>query len=473
MTAETRVEDQGWRSGMRWQDRAVLYSVAIGGLLMAAGLIAYFWQPTPPRTVVMSTGPVDGAYHAVALQYRSILARSDVKLVLKPSTGAVENLERLRTGEDGVSLALVQGGLHQPGDEDRLVSLGAMFYEPLWLFYRQGLKLEQLNQLQGLRVAAGIEGSGTQVVVRTVLDRHGLTAMSPPLVPLGGLAAAQALESGEVDAVFYIAAAKAPAVQRLLRAPGVGLWSVRRAQAFTRQLPVLTALTLPEGAVDIGRSIPPQDVQLVALKAELVARSDIHPVLAGLLLDAAREVHAGGAVVNRPGEFPSADTSEYPLSDEAERYYKSGPSGLRRYLPYGAAVWLQRLIFLGLPILAVGIPLLRTLPGLYRWSIRRRIYRWYGELAFIERAARRGEAQGEREAQRRRLAEIEERIEAMRLPSAYASEAYALRAHLVMVRELLAQPADLAPGATRAAGASPTLVSAATAAAASGKPVGS
>ncbi len=468
MAADTRVEDQGWRSGLRWQERVVLYGVAIGALLLAAGLIAYFWQPAPPRTVVMSTGPVDGAYHAVALQYLGILARSDVKLVLKPSTGAVENLARLRAGEGGVALALVQGGLQQPGDEDRLVSLGAMFYEPLWLFCRQGLKIEQLNQLQGLRVAAGIEGSGTQAVVRTVLDRHGLTAMSPPLVPLGGLAAAQALENGEVDAVFYIAAAKAPAVQRLLRAPGIGLWSVRRAQAFTRQIPVLTALTLPEGAVDIGRNIPPQDVQLVALKADLVARSDIHPVLAGLLLDAAREVHTGGAVVNRPGEFPSADASEYPLSDEAERYYKSGPSGLRRYLPYGAAVWLQRLIFLGLPILAVGIPLLRTLPGLYSWSMRRRIYRWYGELAYIEQAARHGAAPGEREPQRRRLAEIEARVEAMRLPPAYASEAYALRAHLVMVRELLAQPADLAPGATRAAGASSALV-----AAASGKPVGS
>jgi len=155
MAADTRVDDEGWRSGLRWQDRAVLYSVAIGGLLLVAGLIAYFWQPAPPRTVVMSTGPVDGAYHAVALQYRGILARSDVKLVLKPSTGAVENLARLRTGEDGVSLALVQGGLHQPGDEDRLVSLGAMFYEPLWLFYRKGLKIEDLSQLQGLRVAAG------------------------------------------------------------------------------------------------------------------------------------------------------------------------------------------------------------------------------------------------------------------------------------------------------------------------------
>jgi hypothetical protein len=475
MVADKQLEDAGWRAGLRWQDRAVLYGVALAGLLLAAGLIAYFWQPAPPRTVVMSTGPVDGAYHAVALQYRSILARSDVKLVLKPSTGAVENLARLRSGEDGVSLALVQGGLQQPGDEDRLVSLGAMFYEPLWLFHRQGLKIEHLNQLQGLRVAAGLEGSGTQVIVRSVLDRHGLTAMSPPLVPLGGLAAAQALESGELDAVFYVAAAKAPAVQRLLGAPGIGLWSVRRAPAFTRQFPVLTALSLPEGAVDIGRNIPPQDVQLVALKADLVARSDIHPVLAGLLLDAASEVHAGGGAVNRPGEFPSADASEYPLSDEAERYYKSGPSGLRRYLPYGAAVWVQRLIFLGLPILAVGIPLLRTLPGLYRWSMRRRIYRWYGELAFIEQAARRGDghgqSQGEREPQRRRLAEIDARIEAMRLPPAYASEAYALRAHLVMVRELLAQHAEPAPGAVRAAGASPALVAAATAAAASGKPV--
>ena len=466
MTAGQRVEAQGERLGLRWQDRAVLYGIALAGLLLAAGLIAVFWQPAPPHTVVMSTGPVDGAYHAVALKYQGILARSGVSLVLQPSTGAVENLARLRTRQDGVSLALVQGGLAQPGDEDLLVSLGAMFYEPLWLFHRPGLDLQRLNQLSGLRVAAGVEGSGTQRIALSLLERHGIATMAPPLVPLGGLAAAQALERGELDAAFFVSAAEAPAVQRLLRAPGIELWSVKRAPAFTRQFPVLTALTIPEGAIDIGRDIPAQDVQLVALKANLVARNDIHPVLAGLLLDAAREVHGGGSVVRRPGEFPSADVGEYPLSDEAERYYKSGPSGLRRYLPYWAAVWLQRLIFLGLPILAVGIPLLRTVPGLYRWSVRRRIYRWYGELAFIEQAARRG--QGNRAAQLRRLAGIETRIEAMRLPPAFASEAYALRAHVLMARELLTQPGGDTPGSGRPAAAA----AATAAAAASNKPGG-
>ena len=465
MTDETVPEAKGQRLGLRWQDRAALYGVALAGLLLAAGLIAFFWQPAPPHTVVMSTGPVDGAYHAVALQYQTILARSGVKLVLKPSTGAVENLARLRTRQDGITLALVQGGLAQPGDEDLLVSLGAMFYEPLWLFHRPGLDLQQLNQLNGLRVAAGVDGSGTQRIALTLLERHGVSAMSPPLAPLGGLAAAQALERGELDAAFFVSAAEAPAVQRLLRAPGIELWSVRRAPAFTRQFPVLTALTIPEGAVDIGRDIPAQDVQLVALKANLVARNDIHPVLAGLLLDAAREVHGGGTVLRRPGEFPSADAGEYPLSDEAERFYKSGPSGLRRFLPYWAAVWLQRLIFLGLPILAVGIPLARTVPGLYRWSVRRRIYRWYGELAFIEQAARRG--QGNREAQLRRLAGIETHINALRLPPAFASEAYALRAHVLMARELLTHPGGEAAGAERRATSAAT-----TAAAASGKPGG-
>ena len=64
------------------------------------------------------------------------------------------------------------------------------------------------------------------------------------------------------------------------------------------------------------------------------------------------------------------------MSADAERNYKSGPSILRSYLPYSAVVWIQRLAFFGLPTLLVGVPLLGTLPRLYSWSVRRRIYRW-------------------------------------------------------------------------------------------------
>jgi len=421
--------------GLTLRERLLGIGLLVAAVLLVVALIAAFWKPGPPSRVIMSTGAADGAYHAYGKRYQEILARSGVELVLLPSAGAVENLERLRERKGGVTLSLVQGGLLQPGDEDKLVSLGAVTYEPLWIFHRGSLPIGQFADLSGRRIAAGVPGSGTRKVVESLLERHGLDGLNTPLLPLGGVKAAEALERGEVDVAMLVSAPDGAAVQRLLRQPNVSLWSMRHADAYVSQFPVLTRVEIPEGAVDLKYNLPSQATTLVSLKASLVATSDIHPVLVDLLLDAAREVHGGGGLIRRPGEFPSAEAAEYPMSPDAERFYKSGPSALRRYLPYWTAVWIQRFIFFGLPLLAVGIPLARMLPGMYRWSIRRRIYRWYGELSYIERAAAQG--RGDRQAQLRRLAEIEDRVNRLRTPASFGGEAYTLRSHVLMVRQRL------------------------------------
>src|SRR5574340_348239 len=154
----------------------------------------------------MSTGAPDGAYYAYAQRYREILARSGVELVLLPSAGAVQNLQRLRERRDGVTLALVQGGLAQPGDADRIVSLGAVNYEPLWLFARGGLNLDDVAGLRGLRIAGGPPGSGTRQVVDALLERNGLSGSETRVLPLAGLAAADALIAGQGEAVFLVLA---------------------------------------------------------------------------------------------------------------------------------------------------------------------------------------------------------------------------------------------------------------------------
>ena len=433
--ASAAEEDATGALGLTRRDRVLGIALLLVAALLVAAMIAAFWRPGPPSTVTMSSGAEGGAYDAFAKRYREILARSGVELVLLPSAGAVENLERLRDRQSGVTVALVQGGLAQRGDETKLVSLGAIAYEPIWFFHRRILPLERLDGLRGRKVAAGPPGSGTRKMMEILLQRVGISATETVIVPLAGVAAAEALERGEVDVAMFVSAAEAPAIQRLLRAEGVSLLSIARADAYVRQLPVLTRVEIPEGAVDLMRNIPPHSVTLLALKASLVATEDVHPVLIGLLLDAAREVHSGGGVMSRPGEFPAADAAEYPMSTDAERYYKSGPSVLRSYLPYWATVWIQRLVFLGLPMLLVGIPLLGTLPTLYRWGVRRRVYRWYGELSFIEHAA--AEGRGSRAAQLRRLNEIEARVNALRVPASFAGEAYTLRSHVQMVRERL------------------------------------
>jgi len=422
--------------GLTRRDRLFGAALLLGVVAAVVALIAVFWRPAPPDKVVMSSGADGGAYDAFAKRYREILARDGVELVLQPSAGALENLDRLRDPHSKVDVALVQGGLKRTGDETKLVTLGAVAYEAIWFFHRTSIPFERLDNLRGRRLAAGQAGSGTRRMMEVLLDHLGMPEVASQFVPLGGMEAAEALERGDVDVAMLVSAADAPPVQRLLRAEGVSLMTFARPDAYVRQIPSLTRLELPEGAVDLRRNIPARTVTLLALKAHLVAKKEIHPVLVDLLLDAAREVHGSGGLLNRPGEFPAADGDEYPIAADADRFYKTGPSSLRSYLPYWAVAWIQRLVFFGLPVLLVGIPLLRIVPELYSWAVRRRIYRWYGELAFIERAA--AEGRGRRAAQLHRLDQIESRINALRIPPSFAGEAYTLRLHMQMVRERLA-----------------------------------
>jgi TRAP-type uncharacterized transport system substrate-binding protein len=422
--------------GLGWRERSGMAVLVLVPVLAVAVIVAALWQPGPPARVVMSTGATDGAYHAFAQRYREVLARSGVELVLLPSAGAAENLERLRSGDQGVSLALIQGGLVEPRHVDGLEWLGAVAHEPIWVFHRASATPRSLRDFRGARIAGGQPGSGTRMLVDRMLAMLGMDGPGLPApLPLSGLAAADALENGTVDVAILVAAPDAPAVQRLLRSPRAALLSWDRAEAYVRQLPVLSRVDIPEGAVDLAHNLPPRDVVLLSLRASLVARSDTHPVLVELLLDAAREVHGGSGLLQRNGDFPSEDTGGYPLSLDAKRYFKNGPSALRSVLPYWSVVWIQRLIFIGLPVIAVGIPLLRVLPWVYRWAVRRRIYRWYAELSQIERDM--DTAPARLDAQLRRLDALEARFNRMRVPASFGAEAYSLREHVQLIRERL------------------------------------
>ena len=108
-------------------------------VFLAIGLLvlAYWWlNPTPPKRVTLATGPAQSAYEAFGKRYQQALAVEGIEVVLLESEGSSANLELLRAGR--VDLAFVQGGTAdlQPNDREDLTSLGSLFVEPLWLFYR-------------------------------------------------------------------------------------------------------------------------------------------------------------------------------------------------------------------------------------------------------------------------------------------------------------------------------------------------
>ncbi len=409
-------------------------------LITAIGFaVAYqFVRPAPPSHLSITTGGESGAYYAFAKRYAEVLARSEIKLEVKPSAGSYENLERLKKGE--VDVAFVQGGVPVPpagADESPLTSLGSVYYEPVWVFYRGAQTVDKLHQLAGKRIAVGEEGSGIRGLALQLLEANEIPLDGKRLVPIAGLNAAEELQQGRIDAAFIIAAPEAPVVQVLLRSPGVRLMSFSQADAYTRRFPFLTRITLPRGVVDLVRDNPPRATVLLATTANLIVGEGLHPALASLLLQAAGEVHGKSGFFQQAGEFPAYKDHRFELSDDAQRHYQSGPPFLQRYLPFWLAVLVERLFVLLLPLFALLLPLLKVAPTIYTWRVRSKIFRLYGELKFLENEVRHHYAAARHGEFFERLDRIDEEASNRNVPLGFTDLVYTLREHINLVRKQL------------------------------------
>ena len=414
-------------------------------LPLLAILIAGFWgasrfiQPAPPGKLVLSSGGEGGAYQRFAAAYADFLGRYGVRLEEKPSAGSIENLARLRDDSFEVDAAFFQGGTGEAREDEELRSLGAFFYEPLWVFYRSALapasgKIDQVLQLKGKRIAIGGEGSGTRHLALEILRANGIEPGNTTLVDKGGLGLVEMFDKGDIDAAFVVGPTQSATVWSLLYTEGVRLMSLAQADAYTRQLPYLAKIVLPRGAVDLGRDLPSADVTLVASVATLLVREDTHPALVDLLMQAAGEAHGGAGVFQKPGEFPRATADAFALSKEAERYYKSGKPFLQRYLPFWAATLIDRLVVMAIPVFALLVPIVKFAPALYGWRVRSRIYRRYGELKFLEAEVEDNPTPEQRQAWLARLDAIERDVNHIPTPLAFSDMLYTLRSHIGLVR---------------------------------------
>jgi len=404
-------------------------------------VVAYqFVEPAPPKHIVITTGSESGAYYQFANRYAAILAKNGITLEVKTSAGSLENIERLKNDE--AQIGFVQGGVVPPKedpdaeDDSGLLSLGSLFYEPVWVFYRGEKKLDRLTELRGKRIAIGQEGSGVRQLAQQLLVANEIP-LGRNLVPVAGLKAAEELQQGRIDAAFIIAAESAPVVQVLLRSPGVRLMSFAQANAYQRRFPFLTRLTLPQGVADLVRDYPPEDIKVLAPTANLIIRDDLHPALQTLLLQALSDVHGKSGFFQDAGEFPSYKDQMLPLSPDAARYFKSGSPFLQRYLPFWLAVLIDRLIVLLVPIIALLIPLLKIAPAIYTWRVRSKIFRIYGELKFLEEDIKQHSDIERASEYRLRLDTLEDEASQLHVPLGFTDLVYTLREHVNLVRQAL------------------------------------
>jgi len=424
-------------------------------LTLALLVGAYFLlKPNPPRRVVLATGPEQSDYAEFGRRYAAALERHHIEVVLRPTEGSSANRILLRNAKENVDLGFVRGGSgdalrreEEKGTGVPLVALGSLFFEPIWIFYREssekklpGKSLTRLEQLKGWRVNAGGRGAGSTNLLRKLLDANGLDRDDVKLERRDPTGAAIALFAGELDAVMLVSAPESPILQMFLRSPGIRLFEFTQAEAYTRRFGYLNSVVVPRGVADLALDVPPRDIRLIAPTTMLVAREGTHPALVQLFVQAAHDIHGEPGWFARPGQFPTKEDVELPLAAEAERFYKNGPPLMQRYLPFWLANLIDRMWVVLISIVAILIPLSRVLPPLYAFRIRSRVFRWYRQLRDIEDAISRDAApQAELLEDLNRL---DAKVERISVPLAYTDELYSLRSHIVLVRARLTKKDD-------------------------------
>jgi TRAP transporter TAXI family solute receptor len=415
--------------------------IAVGAafFILAALLFSTLWVlvPPPPRSIELATGFPTGLYQKFGERLQSELAEQGVSMKLRTTGGTGDNLALLSDQHSGVDFAMVQGGVADLSKYPGLVSIAGVFYEPVWVWYREssfkneGGRLSLLSQLKGKRVSIGNDGSGTLTLTSQLLKASGLSMNDFYAEKLKPLDALEKFKKNELDAVFIVSAAEAPILKNFYETPGIRLMSFEQADAYVRLFPFLSKVTVPRGVMSIAYDLPRQDIQVLAATATLVGKDDVSPALVTLLLGDTYDILKTYSYLQKPGEFPSGTGLDFPLHVDAEIYLKDGPSFLHRHLPFWTAVWIGRFAKIVIPLLVILIPLFTYIPAAKNFFLRLKLSRVYEELKVIEKNASVPEL---KEKNYSDLADIERRVGNIRVSMLDAKELYDLKGHVGEVR---------------------------------------
>lgn len=420
-----------------FREKLVVIGLSLVVIVSATIFVYRYVDPAPPRHFVISTGENNSNYYQFGKAYQERIREEGIQLEVRPSRGVWENLARLNDPKSDVDVAFVQDGLGSRQKNPNLSSLGSMFYEPVWVFYRGQDKITRLVHLKGKIIAIGEHGGEAHTMAQKLLKASGVDDKNSRLLDMSMNDEVVALRARKVDAAFFVAAPDNPIILDLLKDSSLHVISLDQAEAITKQLPYLHHIVLPHGTIDLERNIPSRDVDLVAPTATLVVRNRIHPALVYLLLMAARRVHRGPGIFEKRHEFPMDKDYVFPLNSGAKNFYQSGAPIWLRYLPFWLATLIERFLFLILPMAAVVIPVLRSIPKFLQWRVRNRIYQRYGELKFLESKIRSELSLEKYEHYLDQLDRIEDRVNHMKVPLDFSDYVYSLRGHIQLVRDRL------------------------------------
>jgi TRAP-type uncharacterized transport system substrate-binding protein len=280
------------------------------------------------------TGAPAGHYHAVGERLAARALKKKGRLNIVATAGSVENVARLR-GESGrcnPAFAFVQDGLPLPAGAG-LETLGRLPQpESLLMLARRGRPVDTFNDLKGASVGVGPDGSGTDYLMRQLLENSDLKELGLKLSNHSLEAQAELVRKGELDLAAFVMNENAELIRTLANAYELEIVAPADTEGLVARDKWLHLGRIPAGFYNVSRPTPATD-KLVAQVDTLVmtnACAGRAQRLAFLML--LSEEFPNFIRSNPPPSAKSEDAA--PLSDEARQFFANGgPELADRYFP--------------------------------------------------------------------------------------------------------------------------------------------
>jgi uncharacterized protein len=451
--------------------KTAVASVLAGVIGLASYGVVRETQTIGEGRIVMATG--SSQYYELAESYRKDLERNGIKLEVQRLTEGFATLRMLLDPNSGLNAGFIKGGLvgslqgrlatekakGRYAEFNKLLSIGRVFYEPIWVYSRGDLPVASLRDLKGMKIFTGTRESGARRIVNQLLKANGIDKTNTTLIAEDLPADAAPLFDGRADVAITIAPPDSDKMQELVRVAGIRLMDFSpEAEAYDNRFPALTRVVLRKGSVEFNPVIPSDDITLLATTAAIVVRSDMHPALISLLTHAVVSNPKSGfdkqgdpVLFYRAGDFPSASDPEFVVPADSRAIYKSGelpfllrflaPLNARMGVPFSYTAFINsyaaQVLLVLIPLLAVAVPLSKALPALYVWNVRRKLIYWYRQLKALEKSLDSRGAKYDLDAHQTELERIDGAVRRIRVPNFFSNELYDLRLHIDLVRQRL------------------------------------
>lgn len=397
--------------------------------------IIEFNTPKQKRELILATGMVGSDSYAYGLSYKSLLEQEGVKLNIVPTNGALDTIGYLNNKQ--VDIGFINSGILTNKLDYQFESIASVYYEPLWIFYRNdGYPLNYVIEAFNRKIGISISNDGTYDIAKKILESNGIDEESSKFFYEFDSEALKKLKNKELDIFITLASEQNAYIYELLADPKIEILSLNRAKAYMQKFNNFSHLLLYEGGLDLYKNIPAFQVELLSTTQNLVAHEDVSKELIRIFLKKVKQIHSSNNFFQNKENFPNLDHLDTVINSEAELYLIHGDSWLESIFPYWIASNIDRLKVLLIPLLWLLIPLSKSIIPLYVFTIRSKIFRWYDKLSKLDDELENVKTKEELNQVKEKLDLLHEQISIKtKVPLSYMGEYYNLFLHIELIEK--------------------------------------